>query len=250
MTFRSPRSSIAIAICTVATLLMSLPAGAATFTEGKVWVTPHSQYSSSVGVLGCKVDTNRIAYWPGHVDCDKICIKLSHEGRTLRLLHIDSSESAYDVSYDGWNYLMTGEGARESPTAGGAVAMEYREAAADECRDLLHTPGSKLPLSASNSMTYLVNCLEKSDSWVAKNYLLYNVLDSLCACGNDETCNLDWPAENQAKCRSGLGTPSVLNEQVYNIEYPTGRVVSASTGQVVDSMLDTAGRSGSQVDNN
>jgi hypothetical protein len=39
-----------------------------TFTEeslvkrggGGISVTPHAQYSSSVGVLGCKIDTNRV----------------------------------------------------------------------------------------------------------------------------------------------------------------------------------------------
>ena len=34
---------------------------------GSISVTPHQQYSSSVGVLGCKINTNRVAckqYWP------------------------------------------------------------------------------------------------------------------------------------------------------------------------------------------
>lgn len=31
-------------------------------------ITPHDMYSSSVGVLGCKIDTNRVAYWPQSVD--------------------------------------------------------------------------------------------------------------------------------------------------------------------------------------
>lgn len=48
-------------------LLSSLLAGATTRAvadSGTVWATPHDSYSSSVGVLGCKVNTDRIAYWP------------------------------------------------------------------------------------------------------------------------------------------------------------------------------------------
>ena len=32
--------------------------------EGGITVTPHEQYSSSIGALGCKLNTNRVAYWP------------------------------------------------------------------------------------------------------------------------------------------------------------------------------------------
>ncbi|EJT82183.1 hypothetical protein GGTG_02157 [Gaeumannomyces tritici R3-111a-1] len=215
-----------------------LPGAAAQQAEGTVWATPHSQYSSSVGVLGCKVDTNRIAYWPGTVDCDKICISLSHEGRTVHLLRVDQSEGAFDVSYDAWNYLMTGASARANPTAGGAVAMEYREAQPEACASLLRTPDRKLALSASNSMNFLYNCVSsRPDSWVAKNFALYNVLDPVCSWGHDEVCTPpDWAAgENQPKCKSGLGVPAVLtNQPVYNIEYPTGKVLSAASGKVVD----------------
>ena len=34
-----------------------------------IWVTPHMQYSSSVGVPGCLIDTNRVAYFPQPVSC-------------------------------------------------------------------------------------------------------------------------------------------------------------------------------------
>lgn len=47
----------------VLAFIPSLVAGSLA-TSGTVYVTPHSQFSSSIGVLGCKVDTNRIAYWP------------------------------------------------------------------------------------------------------------------------------------------------------------------------------------------
>lgn len=71
--------------------------------SGTIWATPHEQYSSSAGVLGCKIDTNRVAYWPGPVDCDSICVSVSRAGRSVTLLRIDSSQGAHDLSYDAWN---------------------------------------------------------------------------------------------------------------------------------------------------
>ncbi|KAI2621792.1 hypothetical protein GGR54DRAFT_80972 [Hypoxylon sp. NC1633] len=209
---------------------------------GAVWVTPHDSYSSSVGVLGCKINTNRVAYWPGSVDCDNICVSLSYEGRSVHLLRIDQSQGAHDVSYDAWNYLYTGYGATEKPTAGGAIAMNFADVDASTCADLLHTDGSKLPLSAANSMNFLASCLARPDSWVAKNYVLYNILDSACSWGHDEQCTLDWPAANQASCPSGLGNPATLTSApVYNIKYPSGQTVVASSGEVVDPKASNSG---------
>ncbi|KAI1376617.1 hypothetical protein F4677DRAFT_419058 [Hypoxylon crocopeplum] len=202
---------------------------------GAVWVTPHDSYSSSVGVLGCKINTNRVAYWPGSVDCSSICVALSYGGRSVNLLRIDQSQGAHDVSYDAWNYLYTGFSATEKPTAGGAVAMTFTNVDAAACADLIHTDDSKLPLSAANSMNFLASCLAQPDSWVAQNYVLYNILDSACSWGHDEECTLDWPAANQASCPSGLGDPAALTSApVYNIKYPSGQTVVASSGQVVD----------------
>lgn len=117
-----------------------------------VWATPHDSYSSSIGVLGCKINTDRVAYWPGSIGCDNICVKLSYHGRSVHLLRIDQSQGAHDVSYDAWVYLQTGKSATSDPITGGTVAMEYEEVDASECADLIHTKGSKLPLSASNSI--------------------------------------------------------------------------------------------------
>jgi hypothetical protein len=128
-------------------------------------ITPHDMYSSSQGVLGCKVDTNRIAYWPMAVDCDNICVKVSYAGRSLNLLRIDRSGGAYDISYDAWNYLYTGKSAHDAPATGGAVNMDVSFVPASECASLLKV--GRLPLSASNSMNYLSNCLSQPNSWVA-----------------------------------------------------------------------------------
>ncbi|KAL2255907.1 hypothetical protein VTK26DRAFT_2502 [Humicola hyalothermophila] len=210
--------------------------------SGTVWITPHESYSSSVGVLGCKVDTNRIAYWPPSVDCNSICVSLTYEGRTVNLLRIDQSEGAHDVSYDAWNYLYTGFSATEKPAVGGPVAVEYKDVDPSACADLIHTPDHKLPLSAANSMNFLASCLAQKDSWVGKNYILYNILDPICSWGFDETCSLDWPTANQAACPHQLGALTALtNAEVYNIQYGTGKRILASNGQVVDSGASTFG---------
>ncbi|KAI0003437.1 hypothetical protein F4779DRAFT_108723 [Xylariaceae sp. FL0662B] len=220
-------------------LLLTLAAATRVFAQdgdsGVVWATPHDSYSSSVGVLGCKVNTNRVAYWPGSVDCNNICISLSYGGRSVSLLRVDQSQGAYDVSYDAWNYLYTGYSATEKPTAGGPIAMEFKNVDAESCSNLIHTDGGKLPLSAANSMNFLASCLSQAGSWVAENYVLYNILDSICSWGHDEECVLDWPNANQASCPSSLGDPVTLTSApVYNIKYPSGETVLASSGEVVE----------------
>ncbi|KAF4973967.1 hypothetical protein FZEAL_9074 [Fusarium zealandicum] len=200
--------------------------------SGTVSVTPHDSYSSSIGVLGCKVDTNRIAYWPNSVDCNNICVSLSYQDRNVHLLRIDQSEGAYDVSYDAWNYLYTGHSATDKPTAGGPVEMQFENVDASKCKDLINTKRSKLPLSAANSMNFLTSCLDQDDTWVGDNYVLYNILDPICTIGRDEACDLDYPAANQASCPHTLGVPEKLDDApVINIRYPSGEKVRASDGQ-------------------
>jgi hypothetical protein len=221
-----------------------LVAARSTIAGGSVWATPHDSYSSSVGVLGCKINTNRVAYWPGSVDCSNICVSLSYEGRSVYLLRIDQSGGAHDVSYDAWNYLYTGYSARDKPTAGGAIQMDFEDVDASSCADLIHTDGNKLPLSAANSMNFLASCLDQPDSWVSKNYVLENILDPICSLGYDEECTLNWPTNNQAACPHTLGIPVTLTSTpVYNVQYPTGKLVLASTGQVVANATGNSGRS-------
>ena len=193
-----------------------------------VGVTPHDQYSSSVGVLGCYINTNRVAYWPEAIDCNNICVTVSYAGRSVNLLRIDQSGGAHDISYDAWNYLYTGFSATEKPTAGGSLSMTYVNQPAATCAGLIYTTGGKLPLSAANSMNYLSSCLNQPSSWVSQNYVLYNILNPTCTYGYDEICTLDWPSQNQATCPHQLGVPAILTTKpVYNILYPTGQVVTA-----------------------
>lgn len=188
---------------------------------GVVYVTPHDMYSSSVGVLGCKINTNRVAYWPVPVSCDDICVEVSYEGRKLQLLQIDQSERAYDVSYDAWNYLSFGKPATEEPHEGGGFLMTYEVVHPSTCHHLLND--GKLPLSAANSMNYVASCLvNQPGSWVAQNYVLYNILDPVCHYGVDEECRLDLTLSNQPQCPSMLGINTLVGLRVENIIYGTG----------------------------
>ncbi|GKT46302.1 uncharacterized protein ColSpa_06483 [Colletotrichum spaethianum] len=191
--------------------------------SGSSSMTPHDAFSSSIGVLGCKIDVNRVAYWPSSVGCDDICVKVSNGDRSVNLLRIDQSGGAFDISYDAWNYLSTGQSATEAPTEGGGVPMNWEAVPASECKHLLKD--GKLPLSAANSMNYLSSCLAQPESFVAKNHVLYNIQNSACTWGVDEVCNLDLAVSNQASCPSGLGSTKALTDlPVENIAYGTGKL--------------------------
>lgn len=186
-------------------------------------ITPHESYSSSVGVIGCKINTNRVAYWPSAVDCNDICVKISYEGRSLNVLKIDTSGGAFDISYDAWNYLGFGVSATEDPRMGGGITMEYESVPPSECADLLD--GGRVPLLAANSMNFVAACLNQPDSFVAQNYVLYNILDPVCHWGIDEECALDLNVSNQPTCPSGLGSNAPLGIPVWNVQYGTGELI-------------------------
>ncbi|KAH7031540.1 uncharacterized protein B0I36DRAFT_384294 [Microdochium trichocladiopsis] len=186
-------------------------------------VTPHDRYSSSVGVLGCKINTNRVAYWPSSVSCDKLCVRVTANGRSVTLLKVDQSGGAYDISYDAWNYLVTGRGAKENPVYGGGISATYEDVPMSECSSLLSGAGGKLPLTAANSMNYVSSC--GSNTWAGKNYALFNILDPVCKWGYDEQCTLPPPSvSNQPSCPHQLGVPvAFTGKGVYNIDYGTGK---------------------------
>lgn len=190
-------------------------------------ITPHEQYSSSIGVLGCHIDTNRVAYWPSPVDCDKICVKVSYQGRSVNLLKIDQSGGAFDISYDAWNYLGFGVGAEKEPHQGGGISMSWEDVPVSECASLM-TPNGKLALSGANSMNTVDNCVRNHpDSFIAKNYELRNILDPVCKYGYDEVCHLE-NGNNQATCPHQLGSNNPSGIVVYNIQYGTGKKVAAA----------------------
>ncbi|KAI1805429.1 hypothetical protein F4811DRAFT_551890 [Daldinia bambusicola] len=178
-------------------------------------VTPHDRYSSSAGVLGCKIDTNRVAYWPSSVDCDKLCVKVTSNGRTVHLLKIDTSGGAYDISYDAWNYLFTGKGAHDSPAMGGGIPATFDYVDFSECAGLIKEPQGRLAISAANGMNFYGTCAHTKT-------VLYNIANPVCTRGYDEVCTLAAGA-NQATCPHQLGSLDPLTTQpVYNIDYGTG----------------------------
>lgn len=216
-------------IATIAALAASTSAYAIPAKrDNGISVTPHDKYSSSVGVLGCKIDTNRVAYWPTSVDCNNVCVKVSHAGRDVHLLKIDTSGGAYDISYDAWNYLKTGESATENPDEGGGIDATYEDVDMSECEDLLKTDDKTLPFSAANAMNFVSSCKENGDSWVGKNFSLFNIANPACTLGKDEKCEYpDLSQGNQPTCPSMLGAPGTMEPSVKDIAYGTGKVTMA-----------------------
>ncbi|KAK3342276.1 hypothetical protein B0H65DRAFT_539997 [Neurospora tetraspora] len=182
---------------------------------GQIWLTPHDQYSSSVGVLGCKVDINHMAYWPEAIGCDDICVEVTAFDRTVTLLRVDNSVGAHDISFNNWNYLETGYPAtvknQIKPSEGFTASYKTVD------------PNN------STSINYISNCvLNAPNSWIAKNFELWNIYDSQCNLGYNEICETpDFKnGFNQAKCTHTLGSQNPLaGQDVWNIRYPSGDFV-------------------------
>lgn len=105
--------------------------------------------------------------------------------------------------------------------------MQYTNVPMSECADLLHD--GKLPLEAANSMNYVASCTSDKSSWVAQNYELFNIANAVCTLGKDEKCSLNLAQSNQPTCPSQLGIQTPLTgEAVKNIQYATGKVVTAT----------------------
>jgi hypothetical protein len=190
-------------------------------------ITPHDAFSSSIGVLGCHINTNRVAYWPMQPGCDSLCKKVTANGRSVHLLQIDTSGGAYDISYDAWNYLNVGVGAQEQPTTGGGIDGEWEDAPMSECADIIKTPDGKLPLMAANSIGTFTGC--PVGSWLRENSALYNVQNSACTLGFNEVCTLDLEVSNQPSCAHILGAQNPLSGlPVTDIVYGTGKSVTAT----------------------
>ncbi|KAG7403811.1 hypothetical protein Forpe1208_v016062 [Fusarium oxysporum f. sp. rapae] len=151
-------------------------------------------YSSSIGVLGCKINTNRVAYWPSAVDCNNICVKDSHEGRHVYLLKIDSSGGAHDISYDAWNFLKVGRSASEDPEQGGGIPMSY-------------------------NFPSLLPAL-----W---ELCAYNIYDPVCKYGADGKCHLNPSISNLPECPGGLESTKKLDHKVENILFGSGKSAAA-----------------------
>ena len=213
-----------VAAFAASTAALAIPAK----RDNSISITPHAEFSSSVGVLGCKIDTNRVAYWPSAVDCNKMCVKVSANGRSVNLLKIDQSGGAYDIAYDAYNYLVTGKGAEENPIEGGGVSATYEDVDMSECADLLKTNDKSLAFTAANAMNFVTSCKE-TDSWVGNHFSLFNIANSACTLGVDERCEYpDLSKGNQPTCPHQLGLQTLMEGQaVENIAYGTGVVSKA-----------------------
>ncbi|TGO12088.1 hypothetical protein BTUL_0095g00460 [Botrytis tulipae] len=194
-----------------------------------VAITPHPFFGSSIGVLGCMINTNRVAYWPTWPDCGaSICVQVSYGGRSVNLLHIDHSGGAHDISYDAWNYLYTGQSATVNPEQGGSISATYVTQPMSACSDLILSPDKKLPFSAANSMNYISNCALAGSNWISQNSGLWNIATPSCTLGIDEECTLDLKTSNDPVCPSKLGLQTPLTSMpVFNLEYGTGKSILA-----------------------
>jgi hypothetical protein len=215
-------------IATIAAFAASATALAIPSKRDTISITPHDAFSSSVGVLGCKINTNRVAYWPSAVDCDKMCVRVSANGRSVNLLKIDASGGAYDIAYDAYNYLVTGQSATEDPIMGGGVSATYEDLPMSECKHLLKTKDKTLAFSAANSMNFVTSC-KQTDSWVGNNFSLFNIANSACTLGVNERCEYpDLNLGNQPTCPHQLGLQTAMEgSAVKNIAYGTGVVSKA-----------------------
>ncbi|KAM3075550.1 hypothetical protein ACMFMG_007692 [Clarireedia jacksonii] len=203
-----------------------------------VRITPHDQYGSSAGILGCKINTNRAAYWPAPVDCgESMCLKLSREGRDVYVLRVDQSrpgpngeQPAHDVSYDAWNYLYTGYWASEQPVQGGGIDITYTTVPMTDpnCQALITSSDKNIGVSAANSGNYVSQCQADPSSWVSTHLTLWNIATNTCTLGYDEVCTLDLAVSTQASCGHMLGSQNPLTTvPVYNSQYGTGVKVLA-----------------------
>lgn len=186
-----------------------------------VGVTPHQQYSSSIGVPGCLIDTNRVAYFPAQPSCTEPCVRVTHpdSGRKLTLLQIDQSQGAYDISYDAWNYLKSGVGAKENPEVGGPTNMEIVPVALDDeqCQGLLEQTGGKIPNMAISPNWAIEMCSD------IDQVVFYNFITQSCTIGSDEVCELDGQVMN---CPRGVGAVDDYDGlTVTDIAYGTGEDV-------------------------
>jgi hypothetical protein len=216
-----PRNSSIVIGIMLSVIAVTLGLIAAASAES-IQITPHDTYSSTIGVPGCHVDTNRIAYFPKKPDCNNLCFEVSANGRKVNLLHIDVSGAAYDISYDAYNYLITGESCTKNPIDGGKIDAEYKVVPMSNCADLIKTPDGKLPIIALNPTYFTVDC--PSSSWVGQNTALYNFPNMVCSAGFNEVCNYDAAVSTQPSCPHTLGSQNPLSGlPVYDLKFPTGK---------------------------
>ena len=94
-----------------------------------------------------------------------MCVKVSANGRSVHLLHLDTSGGAYDISYDAWNYLNIGKSARSS-----LVSIERSDFGRLAMAEMLILP------SATSLLALISSALRTlSPGWVFRIFLMEQV---------------------------------------------------------------------------
>ncbi|KAF4553723.1 Hypothetical protein D9617_6g094550 [Elsinoe fawcettii] len=173
-------------------------AGLAALSAAKVQkVTGHVEYRSTLGIPGCKINTNAVAYWPTTGDCDSVCAKVKNPAngveKTVLTIGTSSDPSVYDISWKRYVELK-GEGddaAGNAAAYDGGTDMEVNPVSMDQCLDLINYEEGgqkKLPFIAL-SPNFLNECKSSSpNSWVAQNGVLLDFNNDCCTMGKDQKC--------------------------------------------------------------
>ncbi|KAJ0122377.1 protease acp1 [Diaporthe amygdali] len=182
------------------------------------------QSRSTTGVHGCKVNVNRMAYWPYWPSCSGMCVKLTFGSRSRTVLHTDVSGGAHDISFDTFQYLVYGSSATASPAIlnpaqDGGADMDYEVVDMSQCLDIITSDTGKLSFIATNP-NQVNKCLGEGNNWVAENYEVRNIGDSQCQYGVDEVCSFD-QVTGTAQCPSGTLTFRITGHRSPVICNPT-----------------------------
>lgn len=191
-------------------------------------ITPHSQFSSSLGLVGCMVNTSRMAYWPECIDtCRGSCYKVTHGSRSVYLLHADNSGGAHDISAEAMIYLTDGTTpSQPNHLQSGPVTMQVEPADFSQCTYILKD--SKFWMSALHPTAY-TDCIGHSDAgtFMLDNAGFLNIDDptALTSGTMDDTCKWD-DASAGVTCGKGLGAANAIQPlqgscSYTNYVYPT-----------------------------
>ncbi|KAJ4367830.1 hypothetical protein N0V86_009667 [Didymella sp. IMI 355093] len=172
-------------------------------TTGTIALDSHVEYSSSTGVIGCLINTNRIAYFPMMPPCSNPCIKLTApNGNSINVLHIDQSGGSYDISMDAYKTLKYGAGWKSINTLPEAKwdGVTYEYVSMDQCGGIL--PQGTLPVIAKSPNKYVECAASEPQSFWATHTQFYDIDDTRCLRGVMQTCEMV-PPNNTPTCANG-----------------------------------------------
>ncbi|KZW03093.1 hypothetical protein EXIGLDRAFT_320343 [Exidia glandulosa HHB12029] len=101
--FLGPFCTTSLAQPSLVTMIFTFLSAAATLAAPSGTCT-----MNFIGSLGCKINSNRVAYWTAVPGCDNLCIQLSYQGHTLSCT---STPLAARTISAAWNYREFGVGA-------------------------------------------------------------------------------------------------------------------------------------------